>query len=280
MMISTLLFITSPIITVLLGLLGYKLYLRYKYQQNIILLSKLDTETIISQQQEEKKSTNQKFNLKLLQAGVTLKEYNEARLMYGIIGVIFAVVFPFFITLNLAIFSVIVGVLLITFGGELFLSQKKGERVQKIERDLGTFLDLINVILEAGGGLNNAFFQVSKQAKGIIDEELLKEIAILEYEMSNYSTKQAYENLKMRVGSKELDSVVDFLLLNEETGIGVKNIFSTQSDEMRQKDFYRIKGKASTLNLYLTLIIFVFILPALGAFVIFPLMAGKLNLGL
>ena len=80
--------------------------------------------------------------------------------------------------------------------------------------------------------------------------------------------------------SRDLDKIVDFLILSEETGLGVKNIFSTQSDEMRQKEFYKIKGKANTLSLYLTLIIFVFILPTLGAFIIFPMMAGSLNLGM
>jgi len=49
---------------------------------------------------------------------------------------------------------------------------------------------------------------------------------------------------------------------------------------MRQKEFYKIKGKANTLSLYLTLIIFVFILPTLGAFIIFPMMSGALNLGM
>jgi tight adherence protein C len=144
---------------------------------------------------------------------------------------------------------------------------------------LGTFLDLVNVILEAGGSLKNAFFTVSTKAKNIIDDELLKEIAILEYEMTNYSTKQAYENLKHRVDSEQMDKIVEFLILSEETGIGVKNIFTSQSADMRQDKFYKIKGKVSTLNMYLMIVIFVFILPAIGAFVVFPMRAGVLETG-
>ncbi len=109
--------------------------------------------------------------------------------------------------------------------------------------------------------MKNAFFTVSTRANGILNEELLKEIAILEYEMTNYSTKKAYENLKKRVDSDDVGKIVDFLILSEEAGIGVKNTFSTQSDEMRQEKFYKIKGKVNTLNMYLMLIIFILYCP-------------------
>jgi len=271
--------IIAPLAIILLSLLTWFIYDRYKRQKNIILLSKLSVSNII-EQQSQKKQSNEEFKLKLIQAGASLKEYNEARFLFAVIGSVLIFTLPFFFSFNVSVVVVIIGLLVITFGGQIFLYIGKSERVGKIEKDLGIFLDLTNVILEAGGGLKNAFFKVSQEAKYIMDDELLKEIGILEYEMSNYSTKVAYENLKKRVDSRDLDKIVDFLILSEETGLGVKNIFSTQSDEMRQKEFYRIKGKANTLSLYLTLIIFVFILPTLGAFIIFPMMAGSLNMGM
>ncbi|NQY95193.1 MAG: type II secretion system F family protein [Campylobacteraceae bacterium] len=273
------LLIIAPIALILLSLLVWFIYDRYKRQKNIILLSKLSASNII-EQQSQKKQSDENFKLKLIQAGASLKEYNEARFLFAVIGSVLIFTLPFFFSFNMSVLVVIIGLMVITFGGQIFLYIGKSERVGKIEKDLGVFLDLTNVILEAGGGLKNAFFKVSQEAKYIMDDELLKEIGILEYEMSNYSTKVAYENLKKRVDSRDLDKIVDFLILSEETGLGVKNIFSTQSDEMRQKEFYRIKGKANTLSLYLTLIIFVFILPTLGAFIVFPMMAGSLNLGM
>jgi len=276
MMLNILIFV--PLFMVLLLLLVWFIADRYKRQKNIVLLSKLSMNNIIEQQQKQKKHSNEKFKLKLAQAGATLKEYNQAKFLFAIIGALLIFTLPFFFSLSVSVAVVIIGFLIIAFGGDIFLYISKSERTTKIEKDLGIFLDLTNVILEAGGGLKNAFFKVSQEAKYIIDDELLKEIGILEYEMSNYSTKVAYENLKTRVDSRELDKIVDFLILSEETGLGVKNIFSTQSDEMREKEFYKIKGKANTLSLYLTLIIFVFILPTLGAFIIFPMLAGKLSI--
>lgn len=269
-----------PIILVVLFLTFWFIFDRQQKQKNIVLLSKLDNLSIIDKQNEQKKENNVNFNLKLIQAGITYKEYNEGRIAFLALGLILIIALPLFFSLTVGLFGIMVGTIAIIFGGKLYLMIAKAERVEKINKDLGIFLDLINVILEAGGSLKNAFFQVSRRAHGIIDEELLKEIAILEYEMTNYSTKKAYENLKKRVDSEDMDKIVDFLILSEETGIGVKNIFSTQSEEMRQEKFYQIKGKVNTLNMYLMVIIFVFVLPALGAFIVFPMMAGNLKLGI
>ncbi len=255
---------------------------RLKTKKLIVALSRLDVSDIIDKQKSITKNQQNTpdFNLKLIQSGITLKEYNEAKLLFVLIGIIIGGVLPFVLPLTFGIIAVAAAVIIVVFSGQIYLAMSKAERVEKINNDLGVFLDLINVILEAGGSLKNAFFQVSNKAHGIICEDLLKEIAILEYEMTNYSTKKAYENLKQRVDSKEMDKIVDFLILSEETGIGVKNIFSMQSDEMRKEKFYKIKGKVNTLNMYLMIVIFIFVLPALSAFIIFPMMAGRLSFGI
>ncbi len=274
----------SPILIIIIFLLVWYFYDNKSQKKQIVKLSKLDTLAIVDQQKtiKENSSEVQEKDLffKLIQAGLTKKEYNEGKLVFSLIGLIIGIAAPILFNINIGMIGILVGVLLVIFGGPLYLYIAKSERIEKINNDLGVFLDLINVILEAGGGLKNAFFTVSTRANGILDEELLKEIAILEYEMTNYSTKKAYENLKKRVDSEDVAKIVDFLILSEEAGIGVKNIFSTQSDEMRQEKFYKIKGKVNTLNMYLMVIIFIFVLPSLGAFIIFPMMAGKLEFGM
>ncbi|MEA3228338.1 MAG: type II secretion system F family protein [Campylobacterota bacterium] len=269
----------APALFILSVLLTLYIIKQQKRKRNIILLSKLDIVSIVNQQQIKKTDDTNSLSFKLIQAGITHKEYTEARLLFGLIGLIIMIALPLLFSKTIAIIAIIVGIILMIFGGQIYIEIAKAERVEKIDKDLGTFLDLVNVILEAGGSLKNAFFTVSTKAKNIIDDELLKEIAILEYEMTNYSTKQAYQNLKNRVDSEAMGKIVDFLILSEETGIGVKNIFMTQSEEMRQDKFYQIKGKVSTLNMYLMIVIFLFILPAVGAFVIFPMRAGTIATG-
>lgn len=272
-------YILTPIFVAIFVIIILYYIQRKEQQKNIILLSQFDNKAIIDQQKNKKNHTSD-FTMKLIQAGITYKEYTEARLLFLLIGIIIMAVLPFFFSIIIGIISVIIGLICIIFGGQIYLIIAKAERTEKINKDLGIFLDLVNVILEAGGSLKNAFFEVSKRSNGIIDPELIKEISILEYEMTNYSTKVAYENLKTRIDSRDVDKIVDFLILSEETGIGVKNIFTMQSEEMRKERFYQIKGKVNTLNMYLMLIIFLFVLPALAAFVIFPIMGGTLTVGI
>ncbi|XOB62601.1 type II secretion system F family protein [Campylobacterota bacterium DY0563] len=269
-----------PIFIIIIFIIIWFFYDTRGVKKQIIQLSKLDPTYIIGQQKETNKEEKDNINLKLIQAGLTKKEYYEGRMLLGIVGLIIGGFSLIYFSQTFAFLGFILGILLAIFSGKLYIYISKKEREEKINNDLGVFLDLINVILEAGGGLKNAFFTVSTRAHGIVDEELLKEIAILEYEMSNYSTKKAYENLKKRVDSEDIAKIVDFLILSEEAGIGVKNIFSAQSDEMRQEKFYKIKGKVNTLNMYLMLVIFVFVMPTLGAFIVFPMMAGKLDFGM
>lgn len=276
-------FILVPIIIVCCIVLIYFLYYRGKTKKLIVALSKLEVSEIIDKQKKANQSNDKKvsdLNLKLLQSGITLKEYNEAKFVFFIMGLMIGVILPLVLPMTFGIIAMVIGALLVIFSGKIYLALSKNERVEKINNDLGTFLDIVNIILEAGGSLKNAFFQTSDKAHGIICEDLLKEVAVLEYEMANYSTKKAYENLKQRVDSKEMDKIVDFLILSEETGIGVKNVFSIQSDEIRKNKFFKVKGKVNTLNMYLMLVIFIFVLPALGALLVFPMMAGKIGIGI
>jgi tight adherence protein C len=275
---TMILFIAVPLFLVGIIVLLILYYSSYKKNKLVKELSKPEIDQVIKQAKSLTRKGNE-FQLKLTQAGINEREYQEGRIVMIIIGIVIAVAIPYLMQPFFGVIAILIGVSCLIWGGDFYIMLLKSERREKIDRDLGSFLDLVNVILEAGGSLKNAFFTVSVQAKGIIDEELLKEIAILEYEMTNYGTIEAYENMKKRVDSDEMHKVIDFLILSEETGIGVKNIFATQSKEMRQEQFYKIKGKINTLNLYLMLVVFMFVFPAVGAFIVFPMQAGVISTG-
>jgi hypothetical protein len=67
--------------------------------------------------------------------------------------------------------------------------------------------------------------------------------------------------------------------LSEETGIGVKTIFENQSREIKEKDMLEIEKKAAMMNINLTLIMFLFILPSMIAMIAFPLSGDGLMSG-
>ena len=186
-----------PIFIILIVIALWYIYDTRGRKKMIVNMSKLDALAIVDQQKDLKSDSDSKdedkeLSFKLIQAGLTKKEYNEGRLAIALIGIILGVFLPSMFGLGIVgIVGIFIGLTLVIFGGKLYIYISKTERAEKIDNDLGVFLDLINVILEAGGGLKNAFFTVSTRAHGILNEELLKEIAILEYEMTNYSTKKS-----------------------------------------------------------------------------------------
>ncbi|RXI43578.1 hypothetical protein CRU99_07035 [Malaciobacter mytili] len=266
-----------PIIITLFLIIIWIYFDNKKKKHFIFKLTEFDSYSIINKQKEIEQNSKD-FTLELIQAGLTTKQYKEGIAAFFVLGLVFILFSIFFFSSFFLILGIIFGLVCILGGGKLYILISKNERSTKIDEDLATFLNLINIILEAGGGLKNALFQVTKKANGLINQELLKEIAILEYEMTNYSTITAYKNLKKRVDSNNVNKMIDFLILSEETGVGVKNIFSLQGEEMRKSKLYKIKGKVNTLNLYLMLTIFIFILPAIGAFIILPMMSGKIEM--
>ena len=82
-----------------------------------------------------------------------------------------------------------------------------------------------------------------------------------------------------RTGSDTIATIVGFMRLSEETGIGVKSIFENQAQELKAMEMLDIEKKAATMNIGITLVMFLFILPAVIAMIAFPMSAGALMPG-
>jgi tight adherence protein C len=234
--------------------------------------------TIMEHNEKDYFDTSKKDSLKwkLLQAGMDQNEYFQTKLAIYAFGLIM-VIFPFFFfELSTSLMIAISGVLISIFAPALYLDSAKSERVKKVDHDLSSFLDLIIIILESGGGLKNSLNFVADKADNILSPILINEIKTLEAELSNYDSSTAYDNLAKRTGSKYIISMVDFLKLAEETGMGVKTIFENQAKEIKDAEFFEVEKKAATVNLSLTLVVFLFLLPALAAFIVLPMRAGDM----
>jgi len=64
--------------------------------------------------------------------------------------------------------------------------------------------------------------------------------------------------------------------LSEETGIGVKNVFENQAQEIKDKEVIGIEKKAAMMNINMTFTMFLFILPAVIAMIAFPMSIMKI----
>lgn len=226
---------------------------------------------------KKKSKRLEEFDTKLLRAGIGYKDIKEILLVAILCSasLMFLALFMDFSTLISTILIVISAIL--PFGVPfLLIDEQAKKRKKKIEADLSIFLDLVVIILEGGGGLNNAIDEVANSGELVICDELLSEIKIFKKELINYGNDVAYENLVKRTGSEVIATLVGFMKLSEETGIGVKSVFENQAEEIKSKEILSIEKKAATMNINMTFTMFLFILPAVIAMIAFSMSSMKI----
>jgi len=250
---------------------------KHKHMMLINAVFAKQDETIISKEESEKKAA---FELKLTRAGITQKEYQEIQIVSFIAGVaIIALVFILHLALLLNVFLVFIGLLTMIFTPFIYLDEQIKARIKRIENDLAVFIDLLIIILEGGGGLNNAIDKVTIEGEKVLGKDLLDESKKFKNEFITYSSEVAYSNLIARTGSDAIATIVGFMRLSEETGIGVKTIFENQAQEIKNMEMLNIEKRAATMNISITFVMFIFILPAVIAMVAFPMAADALMPG-
>ena len=270
----TVLFI-SLVILILFSFLYF--YDKYKHTKFLYAIFKTDDTVILSDIHNIKKA---EFKLKLQRAGLSQKQFNEiviASILAGIsiISLIFILDFSF---LN-ELFLVVIGLAIMIAMPLLYLEEQIKARIKRIENDLPIFIDLLIIILEGGGGLNNAIDKVTTEGESVLGPDLLEESKKFKNEFITYSSDVAFTNLVNRTGSDSIATIVGFMRLSEETGIGVKSIFENQAQELKSMEMLNIEKKAATMNIGITFVMFIFILPAVIAMVAFPMAADALMPG-
>jgi len=268
MFISTVMFIT-------LG--SWYAYTKYKHVQRINSIFNLNKTQILSKEENARKAD---FRLKLLKAGMTQKQFNEiviAGVLAGLSLLFLVYIMHFSFMLNVSI--IIIAVLIAIFMPLVYLEEQINARIKRIDDDLAIFLDMLIIILEGGGGLHNAMDRVTSEGGKVLGKDLLEETRTFKNEFIAYSSEVAYNNLAQRTGSEAITAIVGFMKLSEETGIGVKTIFENQAEEIKDAEILNVEKRAASMNIGITLVMFIFIIPAVIAMIAFPMAADALMPG-
>ena len=267
-------FIIFISLIVMVGLLSWYVYVDVKFKNRIKSIFKLFDSDLIGQR-ESKRAI--RFKLKLTQAGISKKEFKEI-ILASIVGG--AAIGYLIILLNMSlmmnIFVGLIAIFVATMTPSLYVEEQRKARIKRIDNDLAIFLDLLIIILEGGGGLNNAIDAVTIEGESVLGKDLLSESKRFKYEFITYGSDIAYKNLASRTGSEAVGTIVGFMKLSEETGIGVKSIFENQAQEIKAVDMLNVEKKAAMMNVSLTFTMFLFIIPAVIAMIVFPMMADAL----
>lgn len=254
------------------------LFIKYKHYKLIHHIFNINDGISLIQKSENKKI--EEFKLKLKRAGLTQKQFNEIVFASILAGAsIISLVFILHMSQIFNILFVIIGIGIMTVAPFLYIDEQSKARIKRIDKDLAVFIDLLIIILEGGGGLNNAIDKVTNDARDVLGKDLIEESKIFKYEFITYGNEVACNNLASRTGSEAIAAIAGFMRLSEETGIGVKTIFENQAVEIKEEEMLAVEKKAATMNINITFVMFIFILPAVIAMVAFPMAAKVLMPG-
>lgn len=253
-------------------------FIKFKHYKLIHHIFNFDDGIALIQKREHKKI--EEFKVKLKRAGLTQKQFGEIVLASLLAGVaIISLVFILELSELFNILLIIIGIGIMSVAPFLYIDEQSKARIRRIDKDLAVFIDLLIIILEGGGGLNNAIDKVTTDAKDVLGIDLIEESKIFKYEFITYGNEIACKNLASRTGSEAIAAIAGFMILSEETGIGVKTIFENQAIEIKQEEMLGIEKKAATMNINITFVMFIFIIPAVIAMVAFPMAAKVLMPG-
>ena len=158
------------------------------------------------------------------------------------------------------------------------LSRKIRARKTRIFRELPDTLDLLEICLRAGLGLDYALYRVCRE---------LEEIApVLSEEFGRYFLEiraglertEALENLSARNGSEALDQVVTVFLQSLKIGSDMAVSLNAHTQAMRREREQTAEEKGAKLSTKLTLPLVVFILPALMLIILGPVILNFITL--
>ena len=250
---------------------------RYEHRELLKRIFNIDDSSIITKIDSKKRA---EFKLKLIRAGLTQRDFNEIVGVSVLAGIsISSLIF----VLNLSdmnnLLLLIVGISIAIFTPFIYLDEQMKARIKKIDNDLAIFIDLLIIILEGGGGLNNAIDRVTTDGDKVLGKDLIEESRRFKNELTTYDSDTAYNNLVERTGSEAIATIVGFMRLSEETGIGVKTIFENQAKDIKEQEILNVEKRAATMNISITFVMFLFILPAVIAMIAFPMAADALMPG-
>lgn len=274
-LIATSLIIIS--LLVIIGLLSWYVLLKYKHDQWIYKVFHKEDSSLIKKKESIKKGNR---DLKLIRAGLSQKEFTEVIIGGVIAGIaLFSLIFVLDLSGVNAIGLGLIALGIAILTPFIYLEEQIKARIKRIDNDLAIFIDLLIIILEGGGGLNNAIDKVTIEGTKVLKKDLLEESKRFKNELITYTSDVAYNNLVSRTGSEAINTIVGFMRLSEETGIGVKTVFENQSEEIKAAEILGVEKRAATMNISMTFTMFVFILPAVIAMIAFPMAADALMPG-
>lgn len=152
-----------------------------------------------------------------------------------------------------------------------FILDRLAMRRQQAMRDgFPDSLDLMQVCIEAGLGLDAAFAQVAEEI-GAAHPLLGEQYRMFGQELrAGRCRDEALRALAIRLGLEEAKALATLLIQSEALGSSITDALRTYAEDMRQRRMLSAEEKAQQLGVKLSVPLVVFILPALIVVIVSP----------
>lgn len=158
-----------------------------------------------------------------------------------------------------------------------YLGKKKTARIKAINVSMPDYFDTVNLLLEAGMGLDLALAEVSHKIKGPLADEFLQ---TLEDMKLGKSRREAFYELKKRVPSDSFQSVITSLIQADQLGIGMAKVLGNLTVRIREqrREAAREQAMKAPVKMLFPMVFFIF--PSIFIVILGPLVIYLVTKGL
>jgi tight adherence protein C len=220
-------------------------------------------------------SRKKKIRYNLMQAGFRSRQayrnFLTAKIILAVLlPCIYLVVKPAFIFSPdiIAIFCIlfVIGY----FTPSFLLSHFKQKRQERVFKSLPDALDLMNICVAAGLGLDMTFKRVGDELRSLW-KDLSDEFYLTNLEIrAGMPREESYKNMSRRTGVSEVQSLMGMLIQTSKFGTSVSAALRVHSAGMRMKRRQLAEEKAAQIGVKMILPLVIFIFPALFIVLVGP----------
>lgn len=227
-------------------------------------------------------TNRKKLNLMLRDAGYPFKsalDFRMFQLVLAIGGGLFVTFFLLpFVEAKANGWMLVAAVALLGYRLPIFyLGKKTKARIKAINQAMPDFFDTVNLLLEAGMGLDLAIADVSKKVKGPLSEEFKQTLEDMKLGMSR---REAFYELRKRIPSDSFQSVINSLIQADQLGIGMAKVLGNLTTRIREqrREAAREQAMKAPVKMLFPMVFFIF--PSLFIVILGPLVITLLTKGL
>ena len=190
-------------------------------------------------------------------------------LVVGIVGIGLALV-PLQIAVPLKLLMTALGAALLFFAPNLYLSARREGRRSQIYRHLPDVVDMLEICVSAGMGLDSAWNSVSDEIRRVSDT-MSDEMELTNLEI-NLGTPRAVamRHMAERTGVDDISSLVTLLLQSERFGASIVDALRTFARSLREIRSQRAEESAEKMAVKLLFPMVFFIFPVLFVVMVGP----------